>query len=254
MSSIYLPVFQSNAASDAADLLPRLLGGNVSLNDTLSFCRLCRIRGIAGLFLDGMGEPLHRELCRSGRALLHILPRMGDEKNATGRLFPFLDAVAAGDRECARAIAAIARATWNPDEEYEDDFLYVRFLMTHMLTGADVTKCADLLDRWGAVLDGASDVRFDLCCALLQHVAPDFEEALVSLLDEEKARYRRLSRAGALAQEIEATEANLSIEGIALVRVARANGLPVRSSYWGVPSLALKDVPAAFSDAAWQSV
>ncbi|WP_437541484.1 Imm49 family immunity protein [Sorangium sp. So ce367] len=254
ISSIHLPVFRSNAAFDAQDLLPRLSQRRVAAKDALAFSRACRVQGIAGLFQDGVPEPLHRELCRSGRAMLHALGRMDDTEKATGGLFPFFDAIAACDFDCARGIAGLARANWNQDEEYEDDFLYVHGLMKHFFLGADPAERDALAARWEAVLGGTSDVRLDVSRALWKRSAGDFEGALVRLLGDEKARIGRLRRADALAPEIEATEGHLSVEGIALVRLARWVGMKTGSNYWGVPSIALKESRPVFSGDAWQGL
>jgi hypothetical protein len=254
MSSIFLPVFRSNAAYYAAEILPLLLGDRVTAKDALSFCRNCRVRGIAGLFLDGVPADLHRELCRSGRAMLSALGRMDEAEKATSRLFPFFDAVAACDFDCARGIASLARASWNPEGEYEDDFLYVRVLMKQFFLGADPGEHDALVSRWEAVLDGASDVRLDISRALWERAASDFENALVRLLAGEKARNGHLRRGGVLAPDIDATEGYLSVEGIALVRLARRIGLTTGSNYWGVPSIALKELPPAFPGDAWQNL
>lgn len=254
MSSIYLPVFHSNAAFDAAEILPRLLRMHITAEAALAFCRACRVRGIAGLFLDGVPEPLHRELCRSGRAMLSALGRMDEEQKATASLFPFFDAIAACDFDCARGIAQLSRATWNQNEEYEDDFLYVRVLMNHFFLGADPTEHDALVSRWETVIGRASDVRLDASRALWTRAAPDFEYALVRMLAGEKARYGRLRRSDALAPEIAATEGHFSVEGVALVRLARRLGLSTGSNYWGVPSIALKEFSPVFSGDTWQSL
>jgi hypothetical protein len=254
MSSQFLPVFRSNAAVDAAALLPEILGSGVTLKAALAFSEACRVRGIAGLLLDGVPGSLHRELCRSGRAMLDVLGRLPPERQATARCAPFFDAVAAGDHACAQGIAARARTTWNGDEEYEDDFLYVHVLMDRFYRGADAAACAPALQRWEEVLEGAADPRLAVARALAQRSAADFPEALREVLDHERARFRRMARRGALTEEREATEAHVCVEGLALIRLARQAGLPTPKDAPGVPSIALRDLPPAFDGDGWQSL
>lgn len=254
MTAVYLSAYRENAAYEAAVLLPRVSGSGIDPDDLLAFSTQCRIRGVASLLLDGLSEPLHRELCRSGRALLYLLSQTGETAPGTGQLSPFFDAVAAADWDCARDIAERAPRVWRPGEEYEDDFLYIHFLMRHVILGAPASESEGVLTRWASVLDGAEDLRFDVARALFARSGSELDAALHTLLEAEQLKSRRLSRAGALGQEIVATLAHVSVEGLALVRLAQSLGLATASHYPGVPTLALQRPPPALTGDAWRTL
>jgi hypothetical protein len=252
--STNLDVFGDNAAYSMREATPLLLGGRVSWGATLDFCDSARTRGIAALLLDADAAALHRELCRSGRAMLHALPRIDPREQVTSKLRPFFDALAAGDTSCAQGLASGARGAWNAEEEYEDDFLYVHFLMQRLSLGADARACDAIVARWEAVLDGAADPRLGVAKSIARGDGAAFAEALEGLLAHERARYAKLRRRAALADETDATEARVSIEGIALTRVGRALGFTLPDDSWGVPSVALVERPPAFTGDGWQSI
>lgn len=240
MNSQHLEAFIANATSEMQDLAGPLSRGEAGLGDALWFGTLCRIRGIGSLLLEGDPDALHRELSRSGRALFTALPGAKEAEVATSRLSPFFDCVAATDWEGAAGIAARARPSWNPQEEYEEDFLYVAFLMNLFFLGAAEEQCESLLRSAREVLQEAQDVRLDLCEALLHRDQKRFDSAIAGFLGQYLERLRELVRGWAVSQEIEATEAHVTVEGLALLRLAERRGLAVQRDYPGVPSLALK--------------
>jgi hypothetical protein len=241
MNSQFLDVLISNAAEEMAEMLGALRRGGLRPRDALWYCHLCRIRGIGQLLLDGTPESFHRELWRSGRVIWASLERADDSEKATGRLFPFFDAVSVTDWEGAAGIAAHARRSWNHEKEYEEEFLYAYFLMNLFFMDGDIGACTALLRRYEEVVDGEPDTRLGLCKALLGGEQIEFDAALAAFLDEYLERYRRLTRKEAISQEVAATEAHVSIEGLALLRLAQRRGLKPRRDYPGVPSIALKE-------------
>jgi len=232
--------------------LPDVLGGAVELRDMLEFCRHCRIKGIASLLLTGASEGFVRELSNSGHAFLHHLTRTGDEGKATSRGMPFFDALAALDLECARNIARTSRMTWNPDREYEDDFLYVHFLMKRFFLDAPQTECDTVLTRWVGLLAGEADVKLELCESLSSGEGEDFHDALCRWLADEADRYTELMNSDAISPEVAATEGCVSVEGLALLRLAESKGFKLEEDYLMIPSLARTRVPITFDPNAWQ--
>src|SRR5262245_36792036 len=122
MGSKTLSLIRANAAFDIDGTLPLVISGDASLERVRIFCRNLRRKGICSLFLEGLPQLLHRDLQRSGAAFLHVLISASDAEKVTSDAAPFYDAVACGDFDTARGISRHSRNTWNPNEEYEDDF------------------------------------------------------------------------------------------------------------------------------------
>jgi hypothetical protein len=252
MSSDLLPTYIDNSDLRLALLLPDVLTPGISLDDMLDYCRLYRIKGIAALFLGDPPDTLLSELSKSGRAFLHFLRTTPDTEKATSQALPFFDAVAATDAGCAREIAQASRPTWNAELEYEEDFLYVWFLMRHFFLDGSHAESAALLERWNIVLDGSSDVRLDVCAAFLENDASAFHAALSALLGREDAANRARAAKDGLPPELAATEASLSVEGLALLRLADAKGFQTGSDYVLVPSAGRERAQIDFEPDAWR--
>ena len=235
MPTRYLPVIRSNAELDISEMTPRVLRGKMTLREMLAYCQAHRIAGIATLFLEANADDLFAHLNMSGWAFAHFLKNAGDANKATGFALPLFDAISTVDWECARNIAAYSRATWNSQEEYEDDFLHVRFLMLHFFSNGTTAESQCLLARYETVLSGSEDIRLLMDRALLAKDAAIFSEAFETFLANEKSRYASLIGRDAIAQEVAATEAKLSIEGLALARLAEKMGVVLQKNYALLP-------------------
>jgi hypothetical protein len=252
VSSDVLPVVIDNAEVDIALALPDFADESAELRHALEFCRHFRVKGIASFLLSGAAAPLYQELSKSGRAFLDFLGRGDDAAKATGRSMPFFDAVAALDVECARAIAARSRRTWNPERELEDDFLYVRFVMTRFFLDGAASEATATLTRWTDLVADEPAVKLDLCRALSAGIADDFHDALCRWLAQQAEEYAELAAVDGLVPAVAATEAHVSVEGLALLRLAEAIGMTVATEYPLIPSLARTRLSMAFDADAWR--
>ena len=115
--------------------MPAMVTRQGGLEVALTFCQDMRIAGIADLFLTGKATELHQCLQHSGQAYAYFLTSAPDTTTTTSRGLPFFDAVAAGDLQLAEQIARMAQRTFAPGEEYEEDFLFVDFVMQHEFLG-----------------------------------------------------------------------------------------------------------------------
>ena len=77
---------------------------------------------------------------------------LSDSAKLTSRSEPFFDAIAAADFDGARAIAVASRRTWRQGEEYQEDFLFVDFVMKHFFLGAPDAECQQTLELHEQVL------------------------------------------------------------------------------------------------------
>lgn len=252
MPSEFLPAFIQNATADNEELLPELLGGRVQWEVLLTFCRNFRIIGTGLLFLGGTAERFLSCLHHSGRAFAHFLEKMDEDSKLTSRCLPFFDAVAAGDSEGASQVARHARRTWARGLEYEEDFLFVEFLMQHFFLGASQADCAALLERYERSLQGTDDCRLELCRALLVKDSRMFESSLERFLSERRDAMDEAEDSGRLAPEVFATEGHLSVEGLALVRLAEHKGMDTQEDYLHVPSVARRPASRLPAPDAWR--
>jgi len=238
MNSKFLPAFVQDARLFNADLVAPVRERQAGLRQVLELCRNYRIAAIGQLLLLGDSAAFQLDLYKSGRAYLYFLVGANEAQLITSRAVPFFDALGAKDFEGAREIARCARRTWAPGIEYEEDFLYMNFLMGHFFRDLSETEAAALLQRYERALQGTEDVRLEVCHALLEQQGEDFNSALDRMMAERDARQARLREKGSLSEEEWATECQISIEGLALVALAERASLPVRSDYLFIPSLA----------------
>jgi hypothetical protein len=252
MSSKFLPVFIANADADLQDRLPDVLAGKSNLRSILDFCQCFRVKGIGTVLLRGSTEDLFPELSKSGRAFLFFLENRGDADKATGRSTPFFDAVSAGDFACAHDIAVHSRTTWNPDVEYEDDFCFVWLLMQLYFLGASVGDCKQTLARHLAITGQDDHPQYKIGLALLDKDEAALQEGLVEYLQAERVTYRELERSGQLEEEVIATEPYLSVQGLAIIRLAESTGIHLPARQKGLPAVARRAPSVAYDPGAWR--
>jgi hypothetical protein len=244
MTSEFLPVFVNNALAENEDLLPEVHSARCPLGTVLTFCRNFRIAGIGDLFLTATPRTLHKRLHQSSRAFVHFLSRADASLQRTSQALPFFDAIAGGDIEGAALIAHDARHTWAQGEEYEEDFLFVEVLMQHFFLRASPADTQALLARYAKALQDAEDIRLELCRALLEKDEEAFGQALQQFLSERHDHYELLAEKESVAEEVRFTEGLLSVEGLALVRLAEAQGLATEEDYLHIPSI-VRELPTA---------
>lgn len=254
MNSEYLPVFVSNALNENLQWMSRMSAGQADRKRVLAFCRNFRIAGIGDLLLRGLPGEFPLRLHQSARAYADHLRRTDEAGQRTGQSPPFFDAVAAGDLEGAGEIARHAKHAWTRGVEYEEDFLFVEFLMQCFFLGADLLVGERLLGRYEQALQGAEDVRLEVCRALLNKDADSFNETLQHFLSEQRDRFERLAHQGTLAPELLATEGKVCVEGVALVRLAELLELETEEDYLLVPSVTREPVALRFRADAWRSL
>ncbi len=243
--SLYLPVFESNFLGDNEELLSLLNSGQATLPQVSAMCSNFRRAAIASLLQTGRSRMFRERLQRSGSAFAHYLAQADEQDKRISESLPVVDAIGAGDLVTATEIARSSHHHWVKDEEYEEDFLFFEFIMQHALLNATEEDMIALLDRWEACLAGTDDRRLDVCRALLQADPDAFAEALPAYLEERHQSYAE--QADLMPPEERATEAQVSVEGLALIRLARTKGIPVQSSYPQIPEPACDDQPIAWS-------
>jgi hypothetical protein len=253
-----LPMAMANASVFLDEGLAPMLGKTATLAEALEFCGYLRQRGIASFLLSSDPDELCRELCASAHAFLHVLPSIPASVQATSEFVPFFDALAAGDLDAARTIAQQARPTWNPAEELEEDFLYLSLIMSLLVSppGAALGEPSfqTRLARYQELADGndEDELKLAIVNGLVGRNDEEFGTALAERMKQLQQRYRRLAANLSMPEEEAATSGSVSVEGLALVRLARLLGLEPASDYRLVPGLALEASASGPAGAAWQ--
>jgi hypothetical protein len=156
-----------------------------------------------------------------------------------GHAEPLLDAVAVGSAALTRRLDERMETQWQVGLESPEDFGFFRLLpmLASPTTPPDALR--DGLEQLEQSLEGADYPRLDVLKALAQGDSTAFEAALVAHVDAYRARMEKARKSGTANPLSLAMDANIFIEGLALVRVARARGLRTRSQYPLIPPILL---------------
>lgn len=253
MSSAYLSSYINNANFALRRGIPALENCGLDWDGIQRLCVSFRQRGVCSLLHQGVAEPFHRNMMQSGGAFLHYLSYAPDAQKATSQAKPFLDAIGSCYWDCARAIAQQSRQTWNEDEEYEEDFLYARFLMECFFLGADQATLEQRIARQDEVLkEGGSTIRLEICKSFFERDNKHFEETLVELLDERAATVEDMIAKDELPEEAWSWLRYFSSEGLALVRLAERIGFKTKPVYLHIPAIVRTAPNITFDPDAWR--
>jgi hypothetical protein len=254
MMPTFLPLAVKASAMSIDEALPVLLSEKPALKLTLNTCRWYRQMGVGFLLMFGTPARFFEHLFKSGRCFLHFLEANDDGPKVTSKAAPLFDAIACNDRAGAALIAARARQKWNPDLEYEDDFLYVHFLIQRFFLGVAPDVLAATLRRYEDVLEGQKDFRLGLCKALLGRDQAGFDAAVEALVDALEAHYDKQRGREVLDPDEAATTVHVSTELLAWLRLAGEAGLATLPSYPMAPDIA-RGTPRAFpAPDAWKVI
>lgn len=238
MPSTPLPLVEKSCGIGLEEGLPAVLARRVSLDQMLTFCRFYRRMAIAKLLMSGVPDDFFEDLSRSARAFLYYLEGKDDAAKATGKADPFFDAVACGDMEAAAGIAKHARATWNEAKEYEEDFLYLWFLMKRFAARTSAADLDAILRRWADVIQGEEDSRLELCRAFQSRDAGAAGKALEAIAAGRAQETRKLLADERVPPDDVPTTAKVSVELLALLRLAELAGLATEAHLPLAPSVA----------------
>lgn len=215
-----------------------------------AFCAEYRRIAICRLLATGEVDGFLDFLVRSAQAHLHILGRTPEDRKMTSLSFPLLDALAAGADTLAREIAARTRSTWHQGEEYEDDFLYFHLLAQRFAAGRGLADLEGDVARLDAL--GGDDGRAALLLALLRRKQDALESGIEAFVEARRAEEREARSGGWLSPDDAATFAKVSVELLALLRLADAAGLTTPRNVPLAPSTARFGAAPALDPDAWR--
>lgn len=228
-----LPLVEKASGMTIADVLRRkpqiqTLSGDAVLILCTHYRRVALCQWLTRLDIDG----LFTGLANSAWLYAHWLAGNDDAAKRTSRVDPFFDAVVSGAESAVMAIIVASRATWHQGREYEDDFCYARVLQLLAL-GKDA-EVGPLLARW-RVVSGGDEPRFAVCAGLLAKAPDEVRSAIEAVVDSilETVRERQSAESG--DPDARVTTDRLSLEGLALIRLARRRGMNITLSHVQIP-------------------
>ena len=258
-----LEVARDNLVTQLDDLLQHLSTARrieVEAATVDEISRHYRQLAIACLLLEADTDSFFKYAAASGLAYASMLERVKWDSLVdlqylcASRALPFFDSIVAADFTTAEKIALNSRADWASADEEEVDFLRMRFLMElFRQDGRDISATAGLQDRLVSLVDPAEEPRVGVCLALRQRNPEAFEQGMVDLTEKLAREWTEERQNPNQDPEQILTEGHVSLEGVALVRLAQRVGIAKRDEYLLVPSLALADPPErAYSTDLWR--
>ena len=219
--------------------------GKVDPQQVMELSRMYRHLGCGLLLLGEDADSFFGSLFQAADLYLQFLERERSKRHldpysmARGRAEPLLDAFAIGNMELARRIDALARTEFREGMEYEEDFWFFTLLPQLAASRTNTPEILSGLKQMGESLQGVPYPRHDVLKALSQNDSKVFDTALKALLKARSDELKRKSRTELGNPYSLSTEGRVFVEGIALLRVARARGLQPRITHRLLPEAAL---------------
>jgi hypothetical protein len=227
--------------------LAELRKGKAKPGQALELARMFRRLGCGELLGRKDADTFFLCLHRAADLYLQLLELPGSKRDsdpyylARGRAEPLVDALALGDVKLALRIDARADTELHEGMEYEEDFWFLTLLPQLASPEALAPELQGQLEQLEQSLRGVAYPRYDVLRAIAEGDSKGFERGLKALTEAWTAELRR-SNSDELGNPYAlATEAKVFVEGVALVRVARARGLRTREKYRLIPPAALAE-------------
>jgi hypothetical protein len=155
-----------------------------------------------------------------------------------GRYEPLLDAIAAGDMQLAGDIERLSPAEFRPPDEYEDDYCYAQIMQRLCRAEVPEDELPPLLERFERYLDGDVNPRLQVCQALVAGDTQAFADAFDVFLGDVAQRIQKNIARGQLEDVHVLAQRHVSVEGLAMLRLADRRGIATEREYEFCPSLA----------------
>ncbi|MFE8605117.1 hypothetical protein [Archangium violaceum] len=246
MSHDYVDLARHNQTLVLGSVLQSLSQPGAARAEHFLTAAVCyRVLGVCVLLQDANVEGFAAHLAKAGQARLSLLehasraqlPRAPEDILASDNV-GFSDALAAGDLKLARAIALLSPQLHATGLEYEEDFLFSRFL--HLWTGEPRNEkdVRLLMERWEQIVDTGADLRLDVCQSLYTRNADRLADSIQALIEERKHELHAYRKQLDFDPEVAATTGKIYIDGLALLRLAEVEGIPSLPAYELLPTLA----------------
>ncbi len=253
MWSYYLEAYISDSTEDLNEIVPIMQKKGLDRNGINKLGVSFRQRGACTFLHTEIPQPFFINFMQSASACLSYLKTADDNHKVTSE-GGFYDAVGIGFWDCAQEIARESRMTWNPSYEYEDDFLFVLFLMKYFFLGADQAECQQIIDRHEAAAEGQDQEHRDICLSFLNKDHLLFEKAIHSILEKRQETVEKMIENETMGEESWSWLRHFSREGLALLKLADKTGLQTGQDYLHVPELLRKGPEFDFDFNAWKTI
>jgi hypothetical protein len=230
------------------------LSSEPSLEVALQNSFFHRQKGVCEFLRTGRPARFFDSMQRSAGSFLHFVTHAPAAEKLDSETEPLFDAINGGFWDCARAIAQHARAEWDRNAEYEDDFLYARFLHSHFFgEAADDAAGEQILDAYENVLEGATDTRLDLCRAFHDEDEAAFGATLSVFLDERAERLEASVERETIGEDVWSWSRYFCSEGLALLKLAEHKRFTVGKSLSQVPEALRRHPEIEFDPELWRT-
>lgn len=235
MASQFLPVYRENTLYYIEEFISGLGSLKLNWDSAQEISKLYRMLAISSLLLVDDERAFFLNLNNSAYAFLYIGEKLKPHDIVVSKSGAFFDAVACRNDDTARRIARLCPVTHKPDMEYEDDFIFVYFLMKKYYLDAPPEELVTMIARYEELLKGDHDPNLEMCKALQSGDAERFNESLCELIEKRAAYYRKVIDDESISPEDAAIEARLYVEGLALLNLAEKSGMQIREEYAYIP-------------------
>ncbi len=219
-----------------------------------------RLLAILSLLMDADQDSYIEKMCKSGYSRLYFLRDFAPINSVdpsylcVSKDIGFTASLAVGHFQLAKSIGEFSSKGHNPLIEYEEDFLFPRFMQLIINPDSSVSELKSLLLRWEEILQGDKSEELAVCKALLDKDAGEFADCFDSLIIARQLRMDAWKRKASFDEAMYAAEGNVYIDGICVLRIAEMRGIRVNDEYPLIPRLALRLNNSAFpADAIWRT-
>jgi len=254
MSSENLEAYIENAENYLKSYTTVAKDRQLTQMELLEACAMFRQRGICSLLLFGEPKTYHINTMQSASIYSQGIQKLNDSEIVTSRAKPFYDAIGSMYFDCAKVIAQNSSMEWKPDYEYEDDFLYVKFLMQYFFLDSGKIECEKILDGYEKSLEGANDIKLEICRSYISSDNALFEENILELLEQISDDIESKIEQETMPEEVWAGIRYFSNEGLALLRLAELKGFNTGVRYPLVPAIVRDDPKIKYNPNAWQNL
>jgi len=203
-----------------------------------------RILAISHLLADGDSAVFRRLMAKAGHSRLDYMRGLKDAEPQDksywcgSKNVGFFHSLVAGDLDTANELAALAPRTHTKGVEYEEDFLFSHFCQQLLTASDDSESLQRICDRWDEVLEGKGSPKLNVSRAFLAADDTAFDEALDEMITEYEQAMADWRTRTDYREDLGATEGNLFVNGLAILRLAEIRGLHPRDEHPFMPSMA----------------
>lgn len=254
MSSQFLSTYLDDADISLEEIIPSFKQNENSRKHVGLVAFYFRQRGLCSILLTGQADNYYKNAVQAIGSYLYFLSKATDDEKLISDSSTFFDAVNTGLTDVCKQFALLSQTSWKKDYEYEDDFLYNKFLMDHFFIEGSDAECEATLEAYNRLLNGVNDVRYTLCKSFYEEDGTAFTECFSEFLEQRQERIEDLISKGVMIESVWSWARYISTEGLALLRLAEKKSFLLDSHYSQIPEL-LRQLPTiTFNPTAWQTL